>query len=531
MREIIDVSSYQGKINFEKVKNECAGVIIRCGYTGYGKSKLKVEDLYFEKNYEEAIKAGLPVGVYYYSCATSIKEAQQEANFVLDLIQGKVLELGVWFDTEDNHNIKKYSLQSQASIGKTALTNVAKHFLIAVKNEGYIVGIYASTYWLNNNLDMKQLSDFRVWVAQYANSYTYQGKVDLWQYTDKGKMNGINGNVDKSKVINEDLLKEGGEKMSYTLSEESLIYSGVKVHVVRIKGDVRLTVSGNCWDSPNSLMLAKDMSDKKLESEGYEELSTINGGLFYPYGNTHYANGIERIEGFTNQDWDTEYDENMAVGFRADGRIDFEQQKVIKGKLNEYYGALTFAFGILKDGKRCIWGQDCPQYKQISGRSILGQNENEIILVSFPGVTGKSGLYGSQLQALCEKIGMKESGCLDGGGSVYLSVNHQIRIASQRKIKNTIKVMVKKADKKEEDEEVKTIHVSKVGMRLRKSLSFKNGRATGEIDRTIPIGQSVTFDRLTPIPYIQADGYQWFKGELNGVTYYCQYDSTCYWVE
>lgn len=531
MKEIIDISSYQGKIDFEQLKNEIAGVIIRCGYTGYGKSKSKVEDAYFEKNYKEAIKAGLLVGVYYYSCATSINEAQREADFVLDLIQGKMLKLGVWFDTEDNHDINKYAPQSQASIGKSALTNIAKHFLMEIKNSGFKVGIYASTYWLNNHLDMKQLSDFRMWVAQYANSYTFQGKVDLWQYTDKGKMNGIDGNVDKSKVINEDLLKEGGEKMNYTLLEESIIYYGVKVYIVRFKGDVRLTVSGNSWDSPNSLMLAKDMSDKKLESEGYEELSTINGGLFYPYGNTHYANGIERIKGITNQDWDTEYDENMAVGFRADGSIDFDKQKVIKNRLNEYYGALTFAFGIMKDSKRCTWGQNCTQYKQISGRSILGQNENEIILVSFPGVTGKSGLYGSQLYALCEKIGMKESGCLDGGGSVYLSVNHQIRIASQRKIKNTIKVMTKKSEDNKEDQEVKTIHVSKVGMRLRKTLSFKNGRASGEIERTIPAKQSITFDRLTPIPYIQADGYQWFKGELNGATYYCQYDSTCYWVE
>ena len=103
----IDVSEWQGNLtknNWLKVKN--SGIqfaILRCGYTTYGKSKKKYVDRYFENNYKICKEIGLPIGVYYYSCATSETEAKEEANFVLSLIKNKKFEYPVVIDTEDNH--------------------------------------------------------------------------------------------------------------------------------------------------------------------------------------------------------------------------------------------------------------------------------------------------------------------------------------------------------------------------------------------------------------------------------------------
>ena len=366
---IVDVSEHQGIIDFKVLKEKVDGVIIRCGYTGYGKLKTLKKDAYFESNYKKAKEVGLPVGFYYYSCATTILEAEKETKFIDELLHDKEIDLGVWFDTEDNHDIKRYAPQSQFSIGKEALTNVAKHWLSSMQLMNYNVGIYASTNWLNNQLDMNQLKEYYVWVAEYNEKLSYKGDFDMWQYTSKGNGNeyGVSSKyIDLSYlytfVENEEIIEED-EKMVFESSQENIVYNGVQVKVVRIKGDFRGTVAGNSWDSGNSVMLAKDMSDKNLEKQGYDEICTVNGGLSYPYQNKQYANGIERIQGITNQDWDTDYDENMAVGFKDDGSIIFDKQKNIKKHLSEYYGALTFAFGIIKNGEKCTWGHNFTKFK------------------------------------------------------------------------------------------------------------------------------------------------------------------------
>lgn len=195
---IIDVSSWQPTIDYAKVAKNTKGAILRCGRTGYGTAKSKEKDSCFEKHYAGFKKAGVPVGVYYYSCATSIEEAKEEAKLVLEILKGKKLEYPVYFDTEDNHDIKGAGCSpvSQYSIGKAKLTEVAKAFLETIEKAGYYVGIYASKSWLENQLDMSQLKDYDVWLAQYASKPTYKGAYGMWQYSSTGKIDGISGNVD-----------------------------------------------------------------------------------------------------------------------------------------------------------------------------------------------------------------------------------------------------------------------------------------------------------------------------------------------
>lgn len=198
----IDVSEWQGNLtknNWLKVKN--SGIqfaILRCGYTTYGKSKKKYVDRYFENNYKICKEIGLPIGVYYYSCATNETEAKEEANFVLSLIKNKKFEYPVVIDTEDNHNINKStnSPVSQASIGKYKLTPLIKTFCEIIESKGYYVSIYASTYWFKNNLILEDLKLYDKWIAQWSKTVSVSYKYGMWQYSSQGTVNGLSGNID-----------------------------------------------------------------------------------------------------------------------------------------------------------------------------------------------------------------------------------------------------------------------------------------------------------------------------------------------
>ena len=202
--KVIDVSYYQSNIDYKKVKdNGIQGAIIRCGRTGWGEFAMAKDSL-FEKHYKGFKDVNMPVGAYYYSCANTIELAKKEANFVLDIIKGKKFEFPIYFDVENN--------ERQGSLSKQALTDITKAFCEVIEKAGYYVGIYASKSWLETKLDMSQLKDYDVWVAQYNTSCTYKGTYGMWQYTSSGKVNGINGNVDMNKCYKDypSIIKKAG---------------------------------------------------------------------------------------------------------------------------------------------------------------------------------------------------------------------------------------------------------------------------------------------------------------------------------
>lgn len=197
LNKVIDVSSFQRDIDFEKVRAAgIEGVIIRCGGRGYGTAHNIYDDSYFEINYNKIKNAGLPVGAYFYSGAVNETEAREEAQYCLSAFKGKSFEMPVYWDTEDSHDTGKYFPLSQLSIGKRALTDAAKVFLEGVESAGYFTGIYASTSWLNEQLIMSELDSYDVWVAQYYDRVTYTGFYGMWQYTALGSVDGVNGSVD-----------------------------------------------------------------------------------------------------------------------------------------------------------------------------------------------------------------------------------------------------------------------------------------------------------------------------------------------
>ncbi len=181
----IDVSKYQGNIDFERVKESGINfVIARIGYGQYEDQK----DPKFEDNYRDATKINLPIGVYLYSYALSVEDAIKEANTAIAWLQGRKLNLPVYYDIED---------KSQVNLGKQTLTDMCKAFCNRIEEAGYWAGIYANKYWLTSVLNASELQDrYTIWVAQYAEENTYQGKYDMWQYTSQGRVNGISAFVD-----------------------------------------------------------------------------------------------------------------------------------------------------------------------------------------------------------------------------------------------------------------------------------------------------------------------------------------------
>lgn len=195
----IDVSKYQGDINFKKVKD--SGVefaIVRIGYGQYESQK----DEKFERNYEGFKEVNIPIGVYLYSYATSVVDARKEAEVVLKWLNGRELNLPVYYDIED---------KSQVNLGKKVLTSMCETFCDTIEKAGYWAGIYANKYFFTTYLDYEKLQEkYTIWVAQYNDTNTYRGKYDMWQYTSSGKVNGISGNVDMN-ILYRDIFDNRGD--------------------------------------------------------------------------------------------------------------------------------------------------------------------------------------------------------------------------------------------------------------------------------------------------------------------------------
>lgn len=193
----MDVSQHNGKINFKKAKRDgIEFVFIRVGYTGYTKSSFSLNlDKKYKTYIKDATKAGLKVGVYWYSQSTKVSEAKKEANALLKAIKGYSITMPVVFDYEFA-DTKKGRLDS-AKLSKTNMTANALAFLNTVSNAGYDACIYASENFLVEHLYANQISsNFKVWLANYSSKTNYKGDYEFWQHTAKGRVSGMRGNVD-----------------------------------------------------------------------------------------------------------------------------------------------------------------------------------------------------------------------------------------------------------------------------------------------------------------------------------------------
>ncbi|MCC8064904.1 MAG: SH3 domain-containing protein, partial [Clostridiales bacterium] len=189
----IDVSHWQTEIDWEAVAADgVTFAFIRCGYTGTSDPFHMVEDTYFQENIQGAYDAGIAVGIYYFSQALTVEEAEQEAAWTLSLLEPyqDMITLPVVYDLE------KVSGSRAKGLSAAKATAAALTWLEAVEAEGYTAYYYGSTGVLGDLFDLSQLGDYGCWVARY-NTATYSSLTyDFWQYTDVGSVDGIDTAVD-----------------------------------------------------------------------------------------------------------------------------------------------------------------------------------------------------------------------------------------------------------------------------------------------------------------------------------------------
>ncbi len=195
-RLIIDVSSHNGDINWEKVKGAgIKGAMIRVGYRGYGDATI-VEDDCFQKNIAGAKDAGLKVGVYFFSQATTPEEAIEEAEYVTKKIWGRGVTLPVAFDMEPfmgNERFINHDIKSK--------TEMADAFLKVISKFGYEPILYGNPTWFTSDVDISKLTEYPVWLAHYTFSTEWPYAFRMWQFTSQGRVSGINGDVDLNLIF------------------------------------------------------------------------------------------------------------------------------------------------------------------------------------------------------------------------------------------------------------------------------------------------------------------------------------------
>ena len=177
---LIDVSEHQGKIDWEKARYHIDGAILRCGY---GIDCEEQDDEQFKRNADECTRLGIPFGVYLYSYAKTNMQAKLEADHVLRLIKPYKLSYPVYLDLEESGT-------AEGAVERAII------FGDIIEEAGYWCGVYANLYWWEAILK-KGLERFTKWVAQYYTKCEYTGShLDIWQYSSKGNVPGISGNVD-----------------------------------------------------------------------------------------------------------------------------------------------------------------------------------------------------------------------------------------------------------------------------------------------------------------------------------------------
>ena len=172
----IDVSEHNGVINWDLVKSQVNFAILRLGWLG-NKTNHTI-DQQFERNYTECKRLGIPVGIYIYCYCNSVETVRAGANWTVEKLRGKNIELPVYLDMEDG---------SIVGCGKDTLTNMCIAFNTIIEQSGKWAGVYANQNWFNNYLNKEELKRrYTCWIASYkSGTDCYKGEYDIWQNSSK----------------------------------------------------------------------------------------------------------------------------------------------------------------------------------------------------------------------------------------------------------------------------------------------------------------------------------------------------------
>ena len=189
----IDLSKWNVVTDWQAVKD--AGIefaIIRAGYRGTVTGALVVDPA-FAEHMQGAAEAGIQTGVYFFTQAVNEVEAVEEASMVVELLKEYNIQYPVFIDTEGAGGDGRAD-----NLDVATRTAVCEAFCNTIESEGYKAGVYASRNWFNNKLDVSALGNYYIWLAEYCDEPLYEGEYHMWQYTSKGIIPGIEGNVDRN---------------------------------------------------------------------------------------------------------------------------------------------------------------------------------------------------------------------------------------------------------------------------------------------------------------------------------------------
>ena len=198
----IDVSENNGTINWDLVKNNIDFAILRLGWIGNKNNHTL--DKQFIRNYTECKRLGIPIGIYVYCYCKSEETIKQGANWTVEKLKGKSIELPIYIDMED---------ATIVNCGRDTLTNMCIAFNTIIEQSGKWAGVYANQNWFNNYLNKEELKRrYTCWIASYKKGVDcYKGEYDIWQNSSKAKISGIAGNVDTNYMYR-DLIAQIGNK-------------------------------------------------------------------------------------------------------------------------------------------------------------------------------------------------------------------------------------------------------------------------------------------------------------------------------
>ena len=188
----VDVSAFQGKIDWQQVKD--SGIrfaMLRLGYRGYGQKGTLVKDEYIDANLKGAQEAGLSIGAYFFSQATDLLEVDQEIEFMLEILGDTKLDMPIVFDWEYVSETAR-----TANMDAQTLTDLTLHFCKVMEQKGYEPMIYFNWHQADTLMYLHDLEEYPFWLALYTDRMIYPYKVEMWQWTSTGKVPGIDGNVD-----------------------------------------------------------------------------------------------------------------------------------------------------------------------------------------------------------------------------------------------------------------------------------------------------------------------------------------------
>lgn len=355
----IDVSSYQGSINWEAVAN--SGIefaIIRCGTTNKTDANYG-QDIKFRTNYQGAVNAGIPVGTYMYTSANTKSEMKSNVDSMLSTIAGCQFSYPVYIDVEQ--------ASRQTSLGKAALTEIILYGLNLIKNSGYTAGVYANQDWFNNYVDCSKIQSagYEIWLARYPSGayavnpsgYDYSSTCSIWQYSSKGSVSGISGNVDVDVAY-----KRYGGSVSDPTSKITISGQTIPTGILKLGGNFGIygTISSNLniakvWGGvyKQGTETTVQYVEETPNARTYDLHGKFNNNLIFdnlPAGSYTY-----RIYAKDSQKTYTLIDSNFSVG-TVDSYMSISGESIPSGSLTS--GKFFAINGIIKSNLPItkVWG-------------------------------------------------------------------------------------------------------------------------------------------------------------------------------